>query len=328
MLYIHNPSRNPFFNLALEEYALRELPRDEEYFMLWQNDPAIIIGAGQNTMDEIDPDYVRQKKIHVVRRRSGGGAVYHDRGNLNFSFVVNRTRGRTFDFQRFTVPVIRALRQLGIGSAFSSRNDLVIGTRKFSGNAQYVAKDRLLHHGTLLVQSNLNDLEKALSVSGDKIKSKGVQSVRNRVVNISEHLGERIPMAEFKAVLLDAIAGKEKAFGEYCLTGKDLQRVHVLMRTRYLRWDWNFKSYGAFDTRRSQRFPAGKVETRLRTAHGKIQGCKFYGDYFGHGDPADVEQLISGHRRDRHEIRDLLESLDVDHYFHGIGKEGLLDLIA
>lgn len=328
MLYIHNPSRNPFFNLALEEYALRELPKNEEYFMLWQNDPAIIVGAGQNTMDEINPDYVRQNKIYVVRRRSGGGAVYHDHGNLNFSFVVNRSPGRTFDFQRFTVPVIRALRRLGVSSAFSSRNDLVIGTRKFSGNAQYVTRDRLLHHGTLLVQSNLSNLQNALRVSRDKIKSKGIQSVRNRVVNISEHLGETIPMEKFKALLLDAIAEKDRAFGEYRLTAQDLSRVLDLMRKRYMRREWNFGSYDAFDTRISRRFSAGMLEARLRTAHSRIQGCKFHGDFFGYRDPAEVEKLIVGHRRDRHEIRDLLAPLNMNEYFHGIGKEGLLELIT
>ena len=328
MLYIHNLSRNPYFNLALEEYVLRGLPKGEEYFMLWQNAPAVIVGASQNTLDEINPDFVRQHNICVVRRRSGGGAVYHDDGNLNFSFVVNRTPGRTFDFQRFTGPVIRALRRLGINSAFSSRNDLVIGGRKFSGNAQYVAKDRLLHHGTLLIQSDLNILQNALSVPRDKIKSKGVQSVRNRVVNVSEHLGERLPVDQFKASLLEAMAGKEKAWGEYRLTPRDLKQVHRLMRERYLRWDWNFNSPGAFDTRRNHRFPTGMVESRLRTANGRIQGVEFYGDFFGYGDPADVGKLLIGHRRDRHEIWDALEPLDTGHYFHGVDKEGLLELIA
>jgi lipoate---protein ligase len=328
MLYIRNPSHNPFFNLALEEYALRELPQDNEYFMLWQNDPAIIVGVSQNTLDEINPEFVQQNKIHVARRRSGGGAVYHDHGNLNFSFIVNRTPGRTFDFKRFTVPVIHALHKLGISSAFSNRNDLVIGNRKFSGNAQYVTKNRMLHHGTLLVQSNLKNLQSALSVSRDKIRSKGVKSVRSRVVNISEHLGERIPIDHFKELLLDGIAGKEKNWGEYRLTEQDLRNVQRLMRNRYLRWDWNFRSYGAFDKRRSQRFAAGGVESRLRTAGGRILGCKFHGDFFSHGDPADVEKLLIGHRQDRHEIRELFETLDISHYFYGIGKEDLLELIA
>ena len=328
MHYIHNPSRNPYFNLALEEYTLRGLPKEHTYFMLWQNDPAIIIGAGQNTEDEINSAFVRRRGIHVVRRRSGGGAVYHDQGNLNFSFVTDRSGGKAFDFKRFTQPVIRTLHKLGISSAFSNRNDLVLAGRKFSGNAQYVTKDRLLHHGTLLVYSNLDNLQRALSVSQDKLKSKGIHSVKSRVTNISDHLGERLPVEQLKTLLLTAIAEGEKEMAEYRLTSRDLRAVHRLMQDRYLRRDWSFGSYARFNVRREHRFAAGKVETRMRVSGGRIQGCKFYGDFFGHGDLATFENLLTGHRRDRSEIKDLLEGVEVDHFFHGIGRQGLADLIV
>jgi lipoate---protein ligase len=328
MLYIPNPSRNPYFNLALEEYALRSLPPKDSYFILWQNDPAIIIGAGQNTIDEIDPAFVRDRGIHVVRRRSGGGAVYHDEGNLNFSFITDRAGRGAFDFKKFTGPVIRTLHKLGISSAFSDRNDLVIDGRKFSGNAQYVTKDRLLHHGTLLVQSDLDNLQRALNVADDKFKSKGIRSVKSRVTNISEHLGERIPMIRLKTLLLAAIAEEEKEMGEYRLTARDLKAVHRLMHTRYLRWNWNFRSIAQFDQRRSHRFGTGKVEARLGFSQGRIQRCKFYGDFFGHGDLVEFEHQLIGHRRDRSEVKDLLETIDTDHYFHGIDKEGLRNLIV
>ncbi|RJQ85910.1 MAG: lipoate--protein ligase [Desulfobacteraceae bacterium] len=328
MFYIHNPSRNPYFNLALEEYALRYLPQDRSYFMLWQNDPAIIIGASQNTLEEINPVFVRRHGIHVVRRRSGGGAVYHDQGNLNFSFITDRAGRGAFDFQKFTVPVIRTLHKLGISSAFSNRNDLVIEARKFSGNAQYVSKDRLLHHGTLLVHSNLDHLQSALTVSKDKIQAKGIRSVRSRVTNISDHLGEQIPVDQLKNLLLAAIAEEEKDMTEYRLTAGDLTAVHRLMHERYLRRDWNFGSYSRFNVRRSHRFAAGKVDARIGVAGGRIERLKFYGDFFAHGDLGEFERRLTGLRRDRSEIKDVLDTLDVDHYFHRIEKEGLLDLIV
>ncbi len=328
MFYIHNPSRNPYFNLALEEYALRYLPKDRSYFMLWQNDPAIIIGASQNTLEEINPVFVKRNGIHVVRRRSGGGAVYHDQGNLNFSFITDRAGHGDFDFEKFTVPVIRTLHKIGIGSAFSIRNDLVIKGRKFSGNAQYVSKDRMLHHGTLLVHSNLDHLQSALSVSKDKIQTKGIHSVRSRVTNISEHLGERIPVEQLKALLLAAITEEEKEIIEYRLAARDLSAVHRLMHNRYQRRDWTFGSYSQFNMRRSHRFTAGKVEARIGVAGGRIERLKFYGDFFAYEDLSEFERRLIGRRRDRSEIKDALDTLDVDHYFHGIEREGLLDLMV
>ena len=327
MFYIRNPSRNPYFNLALEEYALRNLPKDRSYFMLWQNDPAIIIGASQNTMEEINPEFVKRNGIHVVRRRSGGGAVYHDQGNLNFSFITDRRGRASFDFRKFTVPVIRTLHKLGISSAFSNRNDLVIEGRKFSGNAQYVTKDRMLHHGTLLVHSALDHLQGALSVSRDKIQAKGISSIRSRVTNISEHLSERIPVEQLKTMLLSAIAEEEMEMTEYRLTAGDLRAVRRLMQERYLQPDWNFGSYSQFNVRRSHRFAAGKVEARMGVAGGRMQRLKFYGDFFGHGDLGEFERRLIGHRRDRSEVKDVLDTLDVNFYFHGIGREDLLDLM-
>lgn len=328
MYYINNRSRNPYFNLALEEYALRFLPKDRSYFMLWQNDPAIIIGVSQNTLEEINPMFVKQNGVHVVRRRSGGGAVYHDQGNLNFSFITDRAGGGAFDFQKFTLPVIRTLHKLGISSAFSNRNDLVIETRKFSGNAQYVSKDRVLHHGTLLVHSNLDHLQRALTVSKDKIQAKGIRSVRSRVTNISEHLGEKIPVEQLKALLLAAIAEEEREMVEYRLAAGDLKGIHRLMQERYLRRDWNFGPYAQFNVRRSYRFPTGKVEARIGVTGGRMERLKFYGDFFSHGDLSEFEQRLIGRRRERSEIKDVLETLDVGQYFHGIDREGLLSLLV
>jgi lipoate-protein ligase A len=328
MIYIINESTNPYFNLALEEYVLTYMPEDQQYFMLWQNEPSIIVGTGQNTAEEINPEFVKRNRIHVVRRLSGGGAVYHDLGNLNFTFIVNRAGYRAFDFQRFTDPIIRTMHKLGISSVFNSRNDLVIEGKKFSGNAQYVRKDRLLHHGTLLVNSNLDDVEKALAVSEDKIKSKGIKSVRSRVTNIRKYLGENIPIGHFKGLLLWYMFQEDRHIEEYRLTEEDLKRVRKIMLDRYVKWNWNFRAFSEFNIKRSHRFGKGKVELRAGVVDGRIKRCKFYGDFFGHGDLSEFEKKLIGHRYEKPEIKDVLELLDINHYFNGISKKGLLSLMV
>ena len=188
MLYIYNKNTNPYFNLAAEEYVLKEF--QEECFMLWRNEPSIIVGKNQNTLAEINLDYVRQHKIPVVRRLSGGGAVFHDLGNLNFTFIVNEDVSSFSDFKRFTQPIIDVLRKLSVNAEFSGRNDITIDGKKISGNAQYYYKNRILHHGTLLFSSSITDLSAALKVRPVKFEDKGVKSVSKRVTNISEHLKE------------------------------------------------------------------------------------------------------------------------------------------
>ena len=328
MIYIPNLSTNPYFNLALEEYVLTAFSKDEDYVLLWQNSPSIIVGAGQNTVEEINLEFVRQNKIHVIRRLSGGGAVYHDFGNLNFTFIVNRGRYRAFDFKVFTRPVIQAMHKIGVSSVFDSRNDLSINGRKFSGNAQYVKKNRLLHHGTLLVNSKLENLESALRISAAKINSKGIKSVRSRVTNISDYLDEPLPVAQFRDRLLSCLVDDNQSMQKYHLTPYDVFMVSRIMRDRYLRWDWNFGSFSEFNIRRIHRFEKGSVDISVGTFGGRIERCKLYGDFFGFGPIRELEQKLIGHRYDRSELKDVLGLIDINYYINGIGEDELLDLLA
>jgi len=196
MKYIFNPSTDPHFNLALEEYVMTNCKDGETYFLLWQNEPSIIIGKHQNTVEEINSSFVKDNNIHVVRRLSGGGAVYHDLGNLNFTFIIGSGKEGMFDFGKFTQPIVKMLQSRGVNAELNGRNDLTIEGKKFSGNSQYIKNNRLLHHGTLLFNSNLEDVAKALMVSGEKIESKGVKSIRSRVTNILEHMADKISVLE------------------------------------------------------------------------------------------------------------------------------------
>ena len=191
MLYIRNETTNPFYNLAMEEY-LFNLNDKTDYLLLWRNEPTIVIGKHQNTIEEINSDYVREKQIHIVRRITGGGAVYHDLGNLNYSLIIKSDYEGGYDFRKFTLPIVKALERLNIKAEQSGRNDITIDGKKFSGNAQFVSKGKLLHHGTLLFDSEMEELAKALKVSKDKIESKGIKSVRSRVTNIKEFLQDDI----------------------------------------------------------------------------------------------------------------------------------------
>ena len=206
MIFINNTySTDPTFNLAFEEYVFESMDQNETYFMLWQNDHAIIVGKHQNTIEEINQDFVKEQGIKVVRRLTGGGAVYHDLGNLNFTFIVNNDSGKPFDFQSFTRPVVKALQSLGVNAEFNGRNDITIDGKKFSGNSQYAKRGRVLHHGTVLFNSKLDTVQNALKVKKDKIESKGVKSVKSRVTNIADYLEPGFTLEDFKKALVSYV---------------------------------------------------------------------------------------------------------------------------
>ena len=328
MLFIDNQKNyDPRINLAIEEYALKHLDINETYLLFYINEPSIIIGKNQNTIEEINTKYVEDQQIHVVRRLSGGGAVYHDKGNLNFSFITKDDGNSFHNFKKFTDPVVEALKKLGVNAELSGRNDLMAEGRKISGNAQFSTKGRMFSHGTLLFDSEIENVVSALRVKKDKIESKGIKSIRNRVANISEFLEQKVTVEEFREMLLRYIFDGEENITEYKLTEKDWETIHQISKERYQSWDWNYGKSPKFNLQHSHRFPVGQIDVRLEVNKGKIDACTIYGDFFGVGDVQEVQEKLTGVRYEKASIEQALEDIDIPHYFGNITKEEFVELI-
>nr|MDH3155125.1 lipoate--protein ligase LplJ [Bacillus licheniformis] len=328
MLFIDNQNiTDPRINLAIEEYCLKHLDPEETYLLFYINQPSIIIGKNQNTIEEINTKYVDENGIIVVRRLSGGGAVYHDLGNLNFSFITKDDGNSFHNFKKFTEPVVAALKRLGVDAELSGRNDLMANGRKISGNAQFSTKGRMFSHGTLLFDSEIEHVVSALKVKKDKIESKGIKSIRSRVANISEFLDQKMTTVEFRSMLLRYIFDTEGEIPEYKLTEKDWKIINQISKERYQNWDWNYGKSPKFNLRHSKRFQAGSVDIRLEVQKGVIRECKIFGDFFGVGDVSDIEEKLTGVQYERKAIEEALQGVDIKHYFGNIQKEEFLDLV-
>lgn len=262
----------------------------------------------------------------MVRRLSGGGAVYHDLGNLNFSFITKDDGESFHNFLKFTEPVITALKKLGVNAELSGRNDLTVDGRKISGNAQFSTKGRMFSHGTLMLDSEIENVVSALKVRKDKIESKGIKSIRSRVANISEFLTEKISIEEFRQLILHHIfEGSEVS--EYRLTEKDWEEIHKISEQRYQNWEWNYGKSPKFDYEHSKRFPVGSIDIRLNVTKGQITECKIYGDFFGVGDVTDIEEKLEGIRYEKSEIEKALAGVNIKHYFGNITIEDFVNLV-
>ncbi|MDB4868262.1 MAG: lipoate--protein ligase [Cohnella sp.] len=327
LLFLDNGNiHDPTLNLALEEYALRSLPDEDDYLLFYINEPSIIIGKNQNTAEEVNETYVRDRGIHVVRRLSGGGAVYHDLGNLSFSFIT-RDDGKSFhNFRKFTEPVVAALRKLGVEAELTGRNDLQVGERKISGNAQFSSKGRMFSHGTLLFDSEVDSIVSALNVNPVKFESKATKSVRSRVANISEFLREPMQMEQFKQAMLDSIFDGAD-IPKYTLTEADWDAVRRLADERYRNWDWNYGRSPAFNVRQVKRLAAGTYDVRLNVIEGVIREAAVYGDFFGTGEVSEVTDCLYGIRYDKEAIAGALSGVDLTVYFGPVGREEWLALL-
>jgi lipoate-protein ligase A len=328
VLFIDNQNiTDPTINLAIEEYAVKNLDIDETYLLFYVNRPSIIIGKNQNTFEEINTDYVDANNICVVRRLSGGGAVYHDEGNLNFSFITKNDGNSFHNFRKFTEPVIRALHRLGVPAELSGRNDILVEGRKISGNAQFATRGKMFSHGTLMLNSDIDSVVSALRVKQDKIESKGIKSIRSRVANISEFLDKPLSMDEFKRHLLEFIFEGQNPIPEYRLTEKDWEEIHKISEERYRNWDWNYGKSPKFNMQRTHRFPIGSIDVRLDVEKGIIENCKIYGDFFGIRDVSEIEQRLKGCKYERADIQAALSDVDVQAYFGNISKEEFIGLV-
>lgn len=324
MRYIDNNCTNPYFNLALEEYLLRE--KNGEYFVLWRNEPCIVVGKNQNTLSEINEEYIKKHNIKVVRRQSGGGAVFHDLGNLNFTFIVEDDGKKFNDFETFVIPIIGVLNELGVKAEFSGRNDLLIEGKKFSGNAQCKYKNRVMHHGTLLFSSDIVNLSDALISKPIKFSDKAVKSVSSRITNINEYLNNSINVIEFKDKIFEYISRLEEQKAITTLSSKEIEEVNNLVKTKYETWQWNFGQSPKYNFFNEKKFSAGTVELSIDVEKGVMKRIRIFGDFFGVGNIEDIEKALTDKKHNTEEIQSVLANIDIKNYFGNVSKEEFLSL--
>ena len=328
MYFVDNQNQHdPAVNLALEEYVLRQSRPGDDLVLFYINEPSIIIGRHQNTLEEINAEYVQQHGIHVVRRLSGGGAVYHDLGNLNFSFITDYQSDNFSNFKKFTDPVVRALNKMGIAAELSGRNDIQVDERKVSGNAQYISQGRMVSHGTLLYNSDLTHVADALHVHENKFVSKAVKSVRSRVANISEFLKSPLDIEDFKHLLLETYFEGLKEITYYPLSELDWANVRQLAESRYRSWDWVYGRSPEFNLEKRRRFAGGEIDARLNVKQGIIRSAKFYGDYFSEEAPDELENCLLNVRYEQEDVLAALKEVQIERFFYGIDLSTLVNFL-
>jgi len=336
MLLLANKNNVPELNLATEDCFLNDALNFDDAVMLWRNNPSIIVGRYQNTIEEINYPMVKKIEIPVVRRLSGGGAVYHDLGNINYTFFLRMNKRKDFSISGLLNPVIEVLRKLGVPAEHSGRNDITVQGRKISGNAQYLSGDRLLHHGCILFSTDLEMVGDILMVDPDKFVSKSVKSIRSRVANISEFLKSSLDVEEFMELLLKEMTegGVQKELAYFRLKREEIERIASL---KYFQWSWNFGASPPYNIKNTLMLPVGKIEIRIFVQEGVISNIKIYGDFLPTVNTEDFEAAIIGKQfeesslsvflRDDPGIQSFLSKLGMNTdqmigLFFGQGQEG------
>lgn len=322
MLLIISRCHYAAFNIASEEYILDHY--HDDVFLLYRNAPSIIVGRHQNTLAEINCDYVKEHAIPVVRRLTGGGTVFHDLGNLNFSFIMRGENENERGFARYTAPVLSALRDLGVDARLEGRNDLTIEGMKFSGNAKALIRGKTLQHGTILFSSRIADLSAALQANPLKFKDKAVKSVQARVTNVSDHLKHPIGLEEFILLIHDHVRGMFPDARDHAFSPEDEAAIRELVKVKYDTWAWNFGASPAYNHTHAIRARAGTIEIHCDVHRGRITALKFYGDFFGNRELGELENSLIGLAHQESVILEALRSMPLSDFFGEVTAEELL----
>jgi len=322
MLCILSPNTNPYFNLASEEYLLKHF--QEDLFFLYRNTPSIVVGKHQNTLAEINLPFVQEHEILVARRISGGGTVFHDLGNLNFAFFTSGKEGELVDYKRATLPILEALKEMGLEARLGKRNELLLKGLKISGTASHVFKQRVLHHGTLLFSSEMGKLSAALKSDQQNFTDRAVKSHRSRVTNISDHLAEAMDVEMFQERILDHMLRTFKDASPYLLSQSDIFEIKTLRDSKFSTWEWNFGYSPKYQFCRSISFNSGRLDIHMNVEKGVIKELKIVGDFTSRKDIGLLEQMLIGSIHDPETLRIRLSEIKLSEYIPGLENEEFL----
>lgn len=328
MIYYINESKDPYYNLALEEILTKDESIIDEILLLWQNDNTIVVGVNQNTIEEINNDYVKQHHVNVVRRLSGGGAVYQDLGNLNFTFIFNKNQENARNYQLFTQPIINVLQKLEVNAKFSGKNDIEVDGKKISGNAQYNYKNRIMHHGTILFDVNMSFLPQVLKPDLLKLQSKGIKSVKARVTNILPLLVTSITVDQFKNLIVSDLQNSKEAKIIYPSL-EQINQAKKLADEKYRTWEWNYGKSPNFNLENKTYLTSkGTVDIKLSVEAGLIKAIKIYGDFLGSEGTKSLEDKLINQSYQLENIKKLVNDDEVKAIFgSSFSKEEIISIL-